>query len=543
MPSRQPRWPSIGFDSCSCWARARILPTSTFAALATSAISSSERGRNSCSGGSSSRIVTGRPAMMVNSSTKSWRCIGSSSASAARRSASVSATIIRRTATIRSLSKNMCSVRHRPMPSAPNLTAVRASVGVSALARTFIRRMSSAQAISLAKSPDSSGWMVGTSPRMISPVAPSMVMMSPAFSITSRTLIAPVCLSIRTSAAPETQGRPHAAGDHGGVAGHAAAGGQDARRGVHAVDVLRAGLLADQDHALADMGQVLGLVGGHHDLAGGRARACRQAAGDHVAGCLRVEHRMQELVQRRWLDAGDRGLLVDLVLLAEVDRDLQRRRRGALAVAGLQDIELALLDRELDVLHVRIMAFQPLADLDQLPVGVRHRLFHRRQVALALQARGLGQVLRRADARDDVLALGVDQVLPVEGVLAGRRVAGEGDPGRAVVAHIAKHHGLDVDGGAPSFQGCRAAGDRCSRAGFASCRRRRRSRPTSASCGSWGNGLSSSSRPPSCSPRSPPSSRRRTAPYPGWRGPPACVRPARPRTGKCSTPSTTSPYI
>jgi hypothetical protein len=126
------------------------------------------------------------------------------------------------------------------------------------------------------------------------------------------------------------------------------------------------------------------------------------------------------------------------------------RSAGALAVAGLQDVEPALLDRELDILHVAIMAFQPVADVAELPEGLRHRLFHRRQVAAGLLARHLGQVLRRADAGDHVLALGVDQVLAVEGVLAGRRVAGEGDAGGAVVAHIAEHHGLDGHRRAPA---------------------------------------------------------------------------------------------
>ena len=40
-------------------------------------------------------------------------------------------------ARMRSASKNMCSVRQRPMPSAPNSRAWRASRGVSALARTL----------------------------------------------------------------------------------------------------------------------------------------------------------------------------------------------------------------------------------------------------------------------------------------------------------------------------------------------------------------------------------------------------------------------
>ena len=85
----------------------------------------------------------------------------------------------------------MCSVRQRPMPSAPKSRAVRASSGVSALARTPMRRRPSAQAISVAKSPESSGLMVATSPFITWPVEPSMVMMSPFFRLTPMTLSVP----------------------------------------------------------------------------------------------------------------------------------------------------------------------------------------------------------------------------------------------------------------------------------------------------------------------------------------------------------------
>ncbi len=129
--------------------------------------------------------------MMVKSSMKSSRCIGSSLASAARRPPVSSAMIISRTAVMRPASKNMCSVRLSPMPSAPNLRAVRASSGVSALARTFIVRSASAQPISVAKSPDSSGWMVATFPTMISPVEPLRVSVSPALATMSRAASVP----------------------------------------------------------------------------------------------------------------------------------------------------------------------------------------------------------------------------------------------------------------------------------------------------------------------------------------------------------------
>ena len=146
--------------------------------------------------------------MILNSSTKSWRCIGWMRASALRRPASSSDRIISRMATMRSSSKNMCSVRHNPMPSAPNLRAWAASAGVSALVRTLSVRTASAQTMSSAKSPDSSGCTVGTTPCMISPVEPSRVMVSPVFTVTPRTVSVPALASMRTSPAPATQGRP-----------------------------------------------------------------------------------------------------------------------------------------------------------------------------------------------------------------------------------------------------------------------------------------------------------------------------------------------
>ena len=133
-------------------------------------------------------MVTGSPSMMRKSSMKSPRCIGSSFASAFLRPATSSAMIISRTATMRCASKNICSVRQRPMPSAPKRFAVRASAGVSALARTPILRALSAHCMRMAKSPDSSGWMVATDPSMTSPVAPSMVMVSPAFTVVPRAI-------------------------------------------------------------------------------------------------------------------------------------------------------------------------------------------------------------------------------------------------------------------------------------------------------------------------------------------------------------------
>ena len=148
-PSRTPRSPSIGFASCirrTAVSRVASRPGSapSASARATRAVSSASGGRNSCSGGSSSRMVTGRPSIAARMPTKSARCSGSSAASAASSSSGPSARISRSTSSRRS-PRNMCSVRHSPMPVGAEPPRPRGRPdGVSAFARTPSSRTASA---------------------------------------------------------------------------------------------------------------------------------------------------------------------------------------------------------------------------------------------------------------------------------------------------------------------------------------------------------------------------------------------------------------
>ena len=109
----------------------------------------------------------------------------------------------------------------------------------------------------------------------------------------------------------------------------------------------------------------------------------------------------------------DRLIAVDQALVRHVDRDLERGVRGALAAAGLQDPEPAVLDGELDVLHVAVVRLEPIEHGGELGERLGHHLFHRRQAAAGRLLHGDGERLRRADAGDHVLALGIDQELAV----------------------------------------------------------------------------------------------------------------------------------
>ena len=136
------------------------------------------------------------------------------------------------------------------------------------------------------------------------------------------------------------------------------------------------------------------------------------------------------------LDAQQRALLGNQPFVEHFHRGAHHGAGVHLAVAGLQAVERALLDGELEILHFVVMRLQPVVQFDQLAVDLRHFLFH------------LGDRLGRADARHHVLALGIDQIFAVDHVLAGAGIAREAHAGAGIVAHVAEHHGADVDRGA-----------------------------------------------------------------------------------------------
>ena len=108
-----------------------------------------------------------------------------------------------------------------------------------------------------------------------------------------------------------------------------------------AVDVVGRRLPADEDHRLAGLAALLGAVGVEHDLAGGRAgRGVEPLRRDLELG-VRVEARMEQLVELARVDPCDRLLSLDQSFAGHVDRALDRSRRRPLRRARLQEVELA----------------------------------------------------------------------------------------------------------------------------------------------------------------------------------------------------------
>ena len=372
MPRRHPRVPSIGLASRhSCAAASRRRPSASSSPLASWMRSSSTSGRNSCSGGSSRRMVTGRPSIASKMPSKSERWSFSSSASASSSSTGLSARMNRCTSGSRS-PRNMCSVRQRPMPSAPYATRhLRRRAGRSALVRTRIRRNVSAQREDGLERTA----RVGRDDRNRADhdltgraVDRDDLALAHGLAVDLEEAADDVDLQLVGTA---HRGRAHAARHDGGVAHEPAARREDALGRDHAVQVVGRRLRPHEDDVFAELAVVLGEVGGEVDPTDGRAGRRVEALGDRGVLGLGVELRVQQLVELRRLHAQHRLALVDEALFLHLDGHAQRGRGGALADARLQQEQATLLDGELDVAHVAVVALQRLHQLEQLLCGTR----------------------------------------------------------------------------------------------------------------------------------------------------------------------------
>ncbi len=231
----------------------------------------------------------------------------------------------------------------------------------------------------------------------------------------------------------------HLARDERGVRRDAAFRGENSFCRDHAAQIFRTRFVAHEKNLFALLRGSGRTIRIQINLPGRSAGTSGKTARDS-SRLLRlgdIKDRREKLVQlvRRIAHYG--RLPIDELLLEHVHGELEGGGGGPFAVAGLQHEKLAILDGELDVLHILEMLLERSADPEQFRVAFGHQL-------LQLEDR-----LRCAHASHDVFSLGIDQKLAVEFVHAVGRVASEGDAGSGVRAGIAIDHGLHVDRRAP----------------------------------------------------------------------------------------------
>ena len=261
------------------------------------------------------------------------------------------------------------------MPSPPNRRARSASSTVSALARTRSRRTSSARPMirctartrSSASAPSGSRRALevldhrrGDHRHLAGVDQPGRAVDGDHVTLVDHGAVRggqPAALGVDVELLGPAHARlAHPAGDDRGVAGLAAAAGQDALCGDHAVQVVRVGLPAHQDDLLPRPGPLHRGVGVEHRLAHRRTRRGGHPAPEdgELPRPIRcgVELREHQLHQLRPGHPPQRLVGVDHALVDQLGGDPERRAGGPLADPGLQHPQRAALDGELDVAQV-----------------------------------------------------------------------------------------------------------------------------------------------------------------------------------------------
>jgi len=219
----------------------------------------------------------------------------------------------------------------------------------------------------------------------------------------------------------------------------AAGGGQNTLSGMHTAHILRAGLLANQNHFLTIGSPFFGALCIEDHLSAGctghRVDTLYQKGFFQLSRVRFVDHGIEDTFDIRGLDAQDGFFFGDELLFHHIDRNAEGCDRAALAGAALQHVELAFFYRKLEILHIAIMCFELLPNIDELFIDFRIALFEFREFDGG------------TDSRNDILALGIDKVIAIENVLAAVRVTGKAHAGSGGLPLVSEHHLHDVDCG------------------------------------------------------------------------------------------------
>ena len=119
------------------------------------------------------------------------------------------------------------------------------------------------------------------------------------------------CLIKAQIARTRYAGPSHAARNNSRMARHTAARRQDTGSRMHAVDIFRAGLKPHKDHLLATSCQLFGAISTQHNFTRRRPRRCRQTLRQHSSAGIRVQCRVQQLIQRHRIKTQQRLITAD----------------------------------------------------------------------------------------------------------------------------------------------------------------------------------------------------------------------------------------
>ena len=223
---------------------------------------------------------------------------------------------------------------------------------------------------------------------------------------------------------------------------HTAADSQDTLRCLHAGDVFRRGFQTNQNNLFALCVPGFCIVSSEYDLTAGSTRGSTQTLAHRSSSLqsLGIELRVQQGVQVSRIDHQNCFFFCLMSFIYEVASDLQSSLCGSLTVTALQHVQLLVLDSEFHILHVVIVVFQCITNLDEFSVCIREFLFH------------LCNRHRSPNAGNNVFALCVDQEFTHQLLFTGSRVTGKCNTSTRFVVQVTEYHRHYVNSGTPAVR-------------------------------------------------------------------------------------------
>ena len=200
---------------------------------------------------------------------------------------------------------------------------------------------------------------------------------------------------------------------------------------MHTADVFRTRFLTHKDRFFFFCSKFFRFSGGKTNLTG-----CSAGNGGNSAdkGCrfqirlLIVDRRIEDAFNIACLDAHNRFFFCDKSFLHHIDRHFESGDGRTLTGTALKHIKRTLFYRELHILHIFIVLFQKRADFTELIIGFFIFFFK------------FGKFDRRTDARNDIFALRIKEIITVKHIFAAIGIPRKTHAGTGCVAFVAEYH-------------------------------------------------------------------------------------------------------
>ena len=230
----------------------------------------------------------------------------------------------------------------------------------------------------------------------------------------------------------------HTAGNHCRVRSSAAAACHNTLGNHHTFDVFGRGFQTHQNHTVGFC-HFLGVFRSEHNASGSSTGGGINTFGNPLGLLQRfaIKYGVQQSLQLLGFHTQNGFFFSDKTFRHHIHSHFESGGGSAFAVSGLQKEQLFILNGKFHILHIAVMIFQSLSNINKLLINFGHIMFQ--------CADGTGC----ADTRHHIFALGVDKIFTVHSLFTGGRVASKGNPGTRGIAHITEHHHLHINSRTP----------------------------------------------------------------------------------------------